>query len=157
MTTAIIAEALAAAEAGRRLSPAQALALSTYEDVGRLSAMAEALAIAGHGRRISFSKKVFIPLTQLCRDVCHYCTFAQTPRKTGACPSAARVRAIARAGHAAGCAEALFALGDSPELRSAAARRALSALGVASTLDYLEACAERVLSATGLLPHLNPG
>src|SRR5262245_13745106 len=157
MTTAIIAEALAAAEAGRRLSPAQALALSTYEDVGRLSAMAEALAIAGHGRRISFSKKVFIPLTQLCRDVCHYCTFAQTPRKTEPYLTPERVLAIAEAGRAAGCKEALFTLGDSPELRYAAARRGLRMLGAGSTLDYLEASAAHVLSATGLLPHLNPG
>jgi FO synthase len=157
MTMATIAEALAAAEAGQRLSPAQALALSAYEDVSRLSATAEALAIAGHGRRISFSKKVFIPLTQLCRDVCHYCTFAQTPRKTEAYLTPERVLAIAEAGRAAGCKEALFTLGDKPELRYAAARRALSALGASSTLDYLEASAARVLSATGLLPHLNPG
>jgi len=157
MTTAMMAEALAAAEAGRRLSPAHALALSDCEDRGRLSALAEALAIAGHGRRLSFSKKVFIPLTQLCRDVCHYCTFAQTPRKTEPYLTPEAVLAVAEAGQAAGCKEALFTLGDKPELRYAAARRALSQLGAASTLDYLEATAARVLSATGLLPHLNPG
>ena len=157
MTTAMMAEALAAAEAGRRLSPAHALALSDCEDRSRLSALAEALAIAGHGRRLSFSKKVFIPLTQLCRDVCHYCTFAQTPRKTEPYLTPEAVLAVAEAGQAAGCKEALFTLGDKPELRYAAARRALSQLGAASTLDYLEATAARVLSATGLLPHLNPG
>jgi FO synthase len=157
MTTAAIKQALAAAEAGRRLSSSQALALSACEDWPRLRAVAEALAIGGHGRRISFSKKVFIPLTQLCRDVCHYCTFAQTPRHTEPYLKPEAVLAIAEAGRAAGCKEALFTLGDKPELRYAAARRALSALGAASTLDYLEASAARVLNATGLLPHLNPG
>jgi FO synthase len=157
MTTAAINEALAAAQAGRRLSCAQALALSACEDWRRLGAMAEALAIAGHGRRISFSKKVFIPLTQLCRDVCHYCTFAQTPRQKEPYLSPEAVLAIAEAGRAAGCKEALFTLGDKPELRYAAARRGLAALGAASTLDYLETSAARVLTATGLLPHLNPG
>jgi FO synthase len=157
MTTAAINAALAAAEAGRRLSSSQALALSACEDWARLAGLAEALAIAGHGRRISFSKKVFIPLTQLCRDVCHYCTFAQTPRQKEPYLSPEAVLAIAEAGRAAGCKEALFTLGDKPELRYAAARRGLAALGAASTLDYLETSAARVLTATGLLPHLNPG
>jgi len=158
MTSAAIAGALAAAEAGRRLAPAEALSLTDCEAVARLGALAAALTLAGHGDRVSFSKKVFIPLTQLCRDVCHYCTFAETPRRRGsAYLSAEAVLAIARAGQAAGCKEALFTLGDKPELRYAAARRALAELGAASTLDYLEASAERVLTATGLLPHLNPG
>jgi FO synthase len=158
MTSAAIAGALAAAEAGRRLAPAEALSLTDCEAVARLGALAAALTLAGHGDRVSFSKKVFIPLTQLCRDVCHYCTFAETPRRHGsAYLSAEAVLAIARAGQAAGCKEALFTLGDKPELRYAAARRALAELGAASTLDYLEASAERVLTATGLLPHLNPG
>src|SRR5262249_38593618 len=100
----------------------------------------------------------FIPLTQLCRDVCHYCTFAETPRRRGgAYLSPEAVLAIAEAGRAAGCKEALFTLGDKPEARYAAARRALAELNAASTLDYLEETANRVLTTTGLLPHLNPG
>jgi FO synthase len=158
MTSAAIASALAAAEAGRGLAPAEALSLAECDAVDRLGAIAAALTIAGHGERVSFSKKVFIPLTQLCRDVCHYCTFAQTPRRReSAYLSPQAVLAIAQAGQAAGCKEALFTLGDKPEARYATARGALAELGVASTLDYLEASAQRVLSATGLLPHLNPG
>jgi FO synthase len=108
--------------------------------------------------RISWSRKVFIPLTHLCRDVCHYCTFARAPRGV-ASPYLAigEVLAIARAGRAAGCREALFTLGDRPERRYAAARRALDALGFASTLEYLAYAATRVRDETGLLPHLNPG
>jgi FO synthase len=107
---------------------------------------------------VSFSKKVFIPLTRLCRDSCHYCTFAQAPRP-GEPPylSPEEVLAIARAGQAAGCKEALFTLGDQPERRYAAARAALVGLGAPSTLAYLEASAGLVLRETGLLPHLNPG
>jgi len=158
MRTRAIEEALAAAEAERRLAPDQALALADCGEVARLCALAEAQAIAGHGLQVSFSKKVFIPLTQLCRDVCHYCTFAHPPRRgEPAYLSPEAVLAIAERGRAAGCKEALFTLGDQPELRYGAARRALSALGAASTLAYLEACAERVLTGTGLLPHLNPG
>ncbi len=107
---------------------------------------------------ITYSRKVFIPLTHLCRDVCHYCTFAQSPRVTGN-PFLDRdgVLAIARAGVAAGCREALFTLGDRPEARYPAAREALDALGYPSTLAYLAAMAGLVLQETGLLPHLNPG
>ncbi|QMU59229.1 MAG: 5-amino-6-(D-ribitylamino)uracil--L-tyrosine 4-hydroxyphenyl transferase CofH [Boseongicola sp.] len=112
----------------------------------------------GHGRLVSYSRKVFIPLTELCRDVCHYCTFAKTPKRIEA-PylSAEQVLEIARAGQAAGCKEALFTLGDKPELRYQAARDALIDMGYASTLEYLRAMAELVLKETGLLPHLNPG
>jgi FO synthase len=158
MTRRASGGALAAAEAGRRLAPAEALSLADCDALARLGAVAADLTMAGHGDRVSFSKKVFIPLTQLCRDVCHYCTFAQTPRRQkSAYLSPEAVLAIAEAGQAAGCKEALFTLGDKPEQRYAAARAALSELGAASTLDYLAASAERVLSATGLLPHLNPG
>ncbi len=113
---------------------------------------------AGHGRLISYSRKVFIPLTQLCRDVCHYCTFAKAPRQLAA-PylSIAQVLDIARAGKAAGCKEALFTLGDKPELRYEAAQDALDELGYTTTVDYLEAAAGAVFEETGLLPHLNPG
>src|ERR1700678_2803365 len=94
----------------------------------------------GHGRHVSYSRKVFVPLTHLCRDVCHYCTFAERPRAgQSAYLSTDDVVAIARAGAAAVCAEALFALGDKPELRYRAAREALNALGYETTIDYLRA------------------
>jgi FO synthase len=112
----------------------------------------------GHGRLISYSRKVFIPLTRLCRDVCHYCTFAETPhagRPSYLSPD--DVLAIARAGAAAGCTEALFTLGDKPELRYSAAREALAALGHETTIGYLTAMCGLVLRETGLLPHANPG
>jgi FO synthase len=112
----------------------------------------------GHGRLISYSRKVFIPLTHLCRDVCHYCTFAERPRAgKPAYLSADEVLAIARAGAAGGCTEALFTLGDKPELRYRAAREALDALGYETTIDYLQAMCALVLRETGLLPHANPG
>ncbi len=112
----------------------------------------------GHGRRISYSRKVFIPLTNLCRDVCRYCTFAERPRAgRSAYLSSDEVLAIARAGAAAGCTEALFTLGDKPELRYRAARDALDAFGHDTTIDYLQAMCALVLRETGLLPHANPG
>jgi FO synthase len=123
-----------------------------------LLAQARALREAGHGRSISYSRKVFIPLTRLCRDCCAYCTFAAQPSEVAA-PflSPDEVLAIARTGQRAGCREALFTLGDKPELRYAAAREALAALGYASTVDYLAAMCRRVLNETGLLPHVNAG
>jgi FO synthase len=112
----------------------------------------------GHGRHISYSRKVFIPLTHLCRDVCHYCTFAERPRAgRSAYLSPNEVLAIARSGAAAGCTEALFTLGDKPELRYRTARDALEALGYETTIDYLHAMCALVLRETGLLPHANPG
>ena len=124
----------------------------------RLMAEAEALTLAGHGTVVTYSRKVFIPLTKLCRDVCHYCTFAQRPSQVAA-PflDLDEVLAIARAGERAGCHEALFTLGDRPEARYRAARDWLDARGYASTLDYVAAAAAAVLAETGLLPHLNPG
>ena len=122
--------------------------------------MAEAAARrdAAFGRIITYSRKVFIPLTQLCRDVCHYCTFAHAPRRgEAAFLSPAQVLAIARAGAAAGCTEALFTLGDKPERRYRAAREALAELGHPSTLSYLAAMCALVLKETGLLAHVNPG
>ena len=107
---------------------------------------------------MTYSRKVFIPLTQLCRDVCHYCTFAKAPRKLrSAYLTPDDVLAIARAGKAADCKEALFTLGDKPEERYTVARKALDAAGATSTLDYLQRMAALVLQETGLLPHLNPG
>lgn len=140
-----------------RLSDQQAFELLN-QPFESLCLRAAAKRDAGHGRLVSHSKKVFIPLTQLCRDVCHYCTFAKAPRKLDA-PylSAGQVLEIARAGKAAGCKEALFTLGDKPELRYSAARRALDELGYESTIAYLRAMAQLVFHETGLLPHLNPG
>src|SRR5246500_610670 len=120
--------------------------------------VASALRDEGHGPLISYSKKVFIPLTQLCRDVCHYCTFAHPPRRgEPAYLGTDQVLAIARAGARAACREALFTLGDKPELRYGAAREALNRIGHETTLSYLAEMAELVLRETGLLPHLNPG
>jgi FO synthase len=123
-----------------------------------LMAAAAAKRDAAHGRLISYSRKVFIPLTKLCRDVCHYCTFAERPRPgRPAYLSPEDVLTIARAGAAAGCTEALFTLGDKPELRYRAAREALAARGHATTIDYLREMCALVLEETGLLPHVNPG
>jgi FO synthase len=123
-----------------------------------LCAEARALRDEGHGRLVTYSPKVFIPLTTLCRDVCHYCTFARPPRRgERAYMSIDEVLAVARAGAAAGCREALFTLGDKPELRYRLAREELAALGCSTTLEYLGRAAEAVLDETGLLPHLNPG
>ncbi len=149
---------LDAIEAGKRPEPEEMLAFIDCEPQGRLIAVAESLCVAGHGRNVSFSKKVFIPLTQLCADVCHYCTFAHAPRRNEAAfLSLDAVLGIARRGREQGCKEALFTLGDRPERRYVAARRALAALGHQSTLAYLEEAAALVLKETGLLPHLNPG
>ena len=110
------------------------------------------------GRRVTYSPKVFIPLTHLCRDRCHYCTFAQPPARVQA-PylSPDEVLAIARAGAEAGCHEALFTLGERPELRYPAAAEWLAQAGYASTLDYLAAMCALVRDETGLLPHGNAG
>ena len=122
----------------------------------------ELLAAARERRRggglVTYSPKVFIPLTTLCRDVCGYCTFARPPRRgERAFLTEEEVLAVARAGAAAGCTEALFTLGDKPELRYKVAREELEALGVETTLEYLGRVARLVLEETGLLPHLNPG
>jgi len=108
--------------------------------------------------RMTYSPKVFIPLTRLCADVCHYCTFVTTPSRLHA-PylTPEEVLEIARAGAAAGCKEALFTLGDAPERRYAAARDWLAERGFARTIDYVRHCAELVLGETGLLPHVNAG
>jgi FO synthase len=151
------------ASAGERLSAPAALALADSGpraggDPRLLMGVAATLRDEGHGGLVSYSRKVFIPLTQLCRDVCHYCTFAHPPRPgEPAYLSSDQVLEIARAGARAGCHEALFTLGDKPELRYAAARDALERLGHDSTLSYLAEMAGLVLRETGLLPHLNPG
>ncbi|MCW2616374.1 MAG: hypothetical protein JWN08_3368 [Frankiales bacterium] len=113
---------------------------------------------AGRPGTVTYSRKVFVPLTRLCRDRCHYCTFATVPGRLPA-PflSLDEVLDIARAGAALGCKEALFTLGDRPEDRWDAARQWLDEAGYDSTLAYVRACAVAVLEETGLLPHLNPG
>ncbi len=123
-----------------------------------LAGEARRLRELGHGRLVTYSPKVFIPLTKLCRDVCGYCTFARPPRRgERAYMSGDEVLEVARAGAAAGCREALFTLGDKPELRYRVARDELAALGCSTTLEYLARCARLVLDETGLLPHVNPG
>ncbi|HEV7472158.1 MAG TPA: bifunctional FO biosynthesis protein CofGH [Pseudonocardia sp.] len=125
-------------------------AASTVRDAG--------LVDAGRPGVVTYSRKVFIPLTRLCQDRCHYCTFATVPhRLPAAFLERDEVLEIARAGAAAGCKEALFTLGDRPEARWPAAREWLDERGYDSTLDYVRACAIAVLEETGLLPHLNPG
>jgi FO synthase len=149
---------LSRALAGQPPGDAEAAELARCADLDAMTEVARRLRDMGHGDRITYSRKVFIPLTQLCRDVCHYCTFAQRPR-AGAIPflTPEDVLAIARAGKAAGCTEALFTLGDKPELRYRTAKEHLAKLGHADTLSYLAAMARLVLDETGLLPHLNPG
>src|ERR1700712_4785829 len=116
------------------------------------------LSDAGRPGVITYSRKVFIPLTRLCRDRCHYCTFATTPNRVPAAfLSPDEVLAIATQGAALGCKEALFTLGDRPEERWPAAREWLDAHGYDDTLAYVRAMAIMVLEKTGLLPHLNPG
>src|SRR4029453_8216035 len=123
-----------------------------------LCAEARSLREEGEGRIVTYSPKVFIPLTKLCRDVCHYCTFARPPRRgERAYMTIEEALGVARAGAAAGCREALFTLGDKPELRYRAARDELASLGCETTLEYVGRAAEAVLEETGLLPHLNPG
>ncbi len=149
---------LRAVEAGRRPDSAAALAMLPDAPLAELVPVAESLTLAGFGDVVTYSRKVFIPLTQLCRDVCHYCTFAKAPRQLkGTYLSPDEVLAIARAGAAVDCKEALFTLGDKPEERYTAARAALDAANATSTLEYLERMAKLVLQETGLLPHLNPG
>ncbi len=154
-------ELLALARGGARLNDAQLRALAAAPSAGSTEAVlacAETLTLAGHGRLVGHSRKVFIPVTRLCRNVCGYCSFATSPTTLPqAFLSMDEVLDIARAGAAAGCREALFTLGEKPELRYRAAREALQALGYESTVDYVAALAERVFRETGLLPHINAG
>ncbi len=141
-----------------RPSRAAALAFAHETDLPALLARAASLRDAGFGRAVSYSRKVFIPLTKQCRDVCHYCTFAQPPRPgERAYLSLDEAVEVARRGAAAGCREALFTLGDKPELRYPQARAELDALGYPTTIAYLVVAARAVFDATGLLPHANPG
>jgi FO synthase len=140
------------------LSHPEALALSEVSDTRTLMQRAAGLRDQGFGSTITYSRKVFIPLTHLCRDSCHYCTFARPPRQSEQVyMSPDEVVAVVRKGEAAGCTEALFTLGDKPELRYRQAQSALRAFGYDTTLDYLRAMAAIVLKESSLLPHLNPG
>jgi FO synthase len=141
-----------------------------FPEIGELLALEKELELAGlcntaseirdrgHDGIVTYSRKVFIPLTRLCRDFCHYCTFATSPKHLAA-PylSADAAVSIARQGQAMGCKEALFTLGEKPELRHDAARRALDEMGFETTLQYVAHVAGRVLKETGLLPHINAG
>ena len=157
--------ALARVERGVTIDPSEAAVLiyARGADLERLCTAAgrvrdSGLQAAGRPGVITYSKKVFIPVTRLCRDRCHYCTFATTPRRVeSAYLSPDEIVQIARDGAAAGCKEALFTLGDRPEDRWDAARSWLDAAGYPDTLSYVRAMAIRVLEETGLLPHLNPG
>jgi FO synthase len=151
-------EKLLVESSSRRLDDEEVLSLAGFDDTRSLMSVAGAIRDAGHQNTVSYSRKVFIPLTHLCRDVCHYCTFAQVPRKLKApylTPD--EVLKIAQDGAKAGCKEALFTLGDKPELRYKAARDGLKELKQDSTLSYLRDMAQLVLDETGLFPHLNPG
>jgi FO synthase len=151
-------ELLAAARGGHLPDDAEARRLVEADDLDALMETARAIRDAACGDVVTFSKKVFIPLTHLCRDSCGYCTFAKPPRRgEAAYLTPEQVLAIARAGQAAGCGEALFTLGDKPELKWRNAAEELERLGHPSTLHYLAAMAKLVLEETGLLPHLNPG
>ncbi|MCL8026129.1 7,8-didemethyl-8-hydroxy-5-deazariboflavin synthase CofG [Nocardioides bruguierae] len=146
---------------------AEALLAARGDDLDRLLALAglvrdAGLEAAGRPGVLTYSRKVFLPLTHLCRDRCHYCVFVQSParlRAQGIAPymSADEVLEVARGGAALGCKEALLTLGDRPEDRWPEARAWLDEHGYASTLDYVGDMARLVLRETGLLPHLNPG
>ena len=142
------------------LSREEACALIVAQGPALLELMhaAATLRDGSKGRTVSYSRKVFIPLTRLCRDACHYCSFATAPREgRAAYLSPEEVLAIARAGERAGCQEALFTLGDKPELRYRQAADELARLGHSTTISYLVEMCERVRTETGLLPHANPG
>lgn len=156
--TALIDELRTQHTAGELPTRAQALALADVAGSKELAGLAAELRDRGFANVVTYSRKVFIPLTHLCRDVCHYCTFAQVPRKVRAPYMALEeILNVARQGAELGCKEALFTLGEKPELRYKAAREALAEMGFESTLDYLLHAAKAVYEETGLFPHLNPG
>ncbi len=143
---------------GDRLSNADAISLAEFNDTAAIAKVAAELRDQQFNNVVTYSRKVFLPLTHLCRDVCHYCTFAKVPRKVMApYMSIDEVLAQAKQGAEMGCKEALFTLGEKPELRYKAAREALADMGYKTTTEYLKVAAQRVFEETGLLPHLNPG
>jgi FO synthase len=131
--------------------------LDGRRDPAPLFVEARRLGDEGKGNTVTYSRKVFIPLTTLCRDRCTYCTFAQPPGAGGMYLTADEVLAVARAGRRHGCTEALFTLGDRPEDRWPQARDFLASVGASSTLEYVVAMSRLVLEETGLFPHANPG
>ena len=144
--------------AGDVLAESEALLLAEVHDTKALARASASLRDDGFANIVTYSRKVFIPLTTLCRDVCHYCTFAKTPRHIASVfMSVDEVLDSCRTAAALGCKEALFTLGEKPELRYRVAREALADLGFATTLDYVAHVAGRVLEETGLLPHINAG
>jgi 7,8-didemethyl-8-hydroxy-5-deazariboflavin synthase CofG subunit len=144
--------------AAQPLSREAALSLALNAPLSELLAAATVLRAKGKGTTVTFSKKVFIPLTTLCRDYCSYCTFRKDPGQPGAhFMTPDEVLALAEQGRRAGCKEALFSLGDQPERIFSEAREFLRQQGFARTLDYLAAMCELVLECNGLLPHANPG
>jgi len=155
-----IERALAKARAGERLDKSEALALlqAEGEEFVELLQLASQCRDRGKGRTITFSKKVFLPLTNLCRDVCGYCTFRRSPGDPGAhTMTPEEVREIVRMGQRMGCKEALFSLGDKPERAFPEMRATLAALGHRTTIGYLAEMCRRVLVESSLLPHVNPG
>jgi 7,8-didemethyl-8-hydroxy-5-deazariboflavin synthase CofG subunit len=143
---------------GRAPDCEAALRLASEAPLDVLLAVASELRATGKGTTVTFSKKVFIPLTTLCRDYCSYCTFRKDPGQPGAhFMTPDEVLALAEQGRSAGCKEALFSLGDQPERIFPEAREFLRQQGFARTLDYVAAMSELVLDRTGLLPHANPG
>src|SRR5258708_37914516 len=155
---ALIDDLLAASRETGILDRSSALRLAEDAALLDLLAAATQLRAQGKGTVVSFSKKVFIPLTTLCRDYCSYCTFRKDPDQPGAhFMTPDEVLALAEQGRAAGCKEALFSLGDQPERIFPEAREFLRHHGFARTLDYLAAMSELVLEKTGLLPHANHG
>ena len=140
------------------IASGKAASLATTDSLEKLLSPACEVREQGKGKTVSFSKKVFIPLTTLCRDYCSYCTFRKDPGQSGAhFMTPEEVLALAEQGRRAGCKEALFSLGDQPERIFPEAREFLQKQGYARTLDYLAAMCELVLERTGLLPHANPG
>ena len=146
------------ASLGQTLNDREILDLSEKASTKELADVASDLRNQGFNNVVTYSRKVFIPLTHLCRDVCHYCTFATVPRKLkSAYLSLEEVVELARDGQKMGCKEALFTLGEKPELRYRVAREWLAEAGYESTTQYLKAAAKAVFEETGLLPHANPG
>src|SRR5580704_19370712 len=143
---------------GRGVSREDALSLMEEAPLGALLQAAGAVRDRFKGRVVSYSRKVFIPLTHLCRDYCGYCTFRADP-EAGVQPymTPEQVLEVAEAGRRAGCKEALFSLGDQPELVFPEAKAFLKKLGFERTLEYLAAMSRLILEETGLLPHSNPG
>lgn len=155
-----LAELIGSVESGTQISPGKAPELADIGDefLSELCAAAAHLRDLGKGRIVTFSPKVFLPLTHLCRDYCGYCTFRQEPAKAQRIyMTPEEVLEVARAGQSMGCTEALFTLGERPEQRYPEARDWLEHRGYRTTLEYLTDVCRLVLEETSLLPHANPG